>query len=631
MDYTREFLPVFNAVVRTGHDRMLSPAKVNEVAVRMGYYFEPAACTEEALLALQGLEVNYNSTFYKDVEDVLKRSRFDQFLDQLAHYASTYGTDFSAPVFTQNPTPAAMLYKNLTLVRAVSPREMFDMCVELLHGPALKNATLQAVCFYISDYILHSKDPEIEKCFNIKDIPNKEARSALYAATKMLPDDPLDFLRLAVYAVTGNGLIINSPELLRTLSANAGKSELCIFLFAGELSRELTEGLASIFYRFKHIFVALKQGFRDAKDKELSKRAVSYINYLRRLAPRYKKPFRADILSALTACKWSDDEVIEAARDERSTFRLVRCLGYLRMHVAETDSALFLIRNGKAYVRDDYKTSMDTEQAYRLAAIIEKEIVDRLRRNVEGKWVLFSDKIDLAAPTSEKNFVGNVPFMSSLRMGESCFMGIYWREEWGAQDFDLSAVFSEGNKKIGWNEDYVSSGETVVYSGDMTSADPEASEIIYFRRDVPSGMIYVNRFHGEEGATYRLFFGAGEIHESDGSDVQKELYSGMNYGVRVMDIVLEADMISDCAEQLTGFIRDGRFYFMALSTGRGPVSRGKNFRVDRALDFRSYSAIDLKELLLKAGVVEQTDAEGHVDIDLRPRALNRTTLINLFK
>ncbi len=629
MDITRALLSVFNAVVRDRDDRMVSPTRVNEKALRAGYFFEPEACTEAALHAVEGLEVNYNSTFYKDVEAVLKRTRFEQLLDQLTHYASTYGTNFSGPAFTQNPTPEALLYKTLTVVRAVSAREMFEMCVELLNGPALKEGTLKPVCEYIAEY-LNSETGKYAEDFDIKSISNKEARSALYAACKRMPEEPMDFLRLAVYTATGSGLIINSPELLSELESSAGSSDLCLDLFAGDLPRELTEGLASIFFRFKHIFIALKQGFRNAPDKERGKSAVSYVNYLRRLAPRFKKPYRADVLSSLTAGRWSELDVEEAARAEVSTFRLLRCLGYLRMYCTFPDAKLYLIRNGKAFIRDNYNLLKWNDNAARYAEIIESEIVNRLRGKVDGKTVRFPDIIELSAPTSEKNFVGNVPFMSSLRMGEASYAGIYWREEWGAYDFDLSAVFTADGKKIGWNEDFIASGETVVYSGDMTRANPEASEILYFRRNAPDGMIYVNRYNGESGSKYRLFFGSGDIQEITGEKAASETYSGRGYGVRKMDIVLEADMYSDSKEQLVGFICEGRFYFMSLSTGKGPVSRGKDYSADTALEFRRYSAVSLRSLLLKAGAIERNGSDDAVDLDLSPRALNRSTLINLF-
>jgi hypothetical protein len=61
-----------------------------------------------------------------------------------------------------------------------------------------------------------------------------------------------------------------------------------------------------------------------------------------------------------------------------------------------------------------------------------------------------------------------------------------------------------GNK-IGWNSAYYNMDNSVVYSGDMTNADPEATEILYYQKTGPQGFININRYNGSDGSKYKLF------------------------------------------------------------------------------------------------------------------------------
>ena len=89
-------------------------------------------------------------------------------------------------------------------------------------------------------------------------------------------------------------------------------------------------------------------------------------------------------------------------------------------------------------------------------------------------------------------------------LGKNSVVGIYWRNDWGSRDFDLSFtdVF---NNKIAWNSAYYSDNKSVIYSGDITNAPDGANEIIYFKDDnVPNGIVSINRYSGEAGSEWRF-------------------------------------------------------------------------------------------------------------------------------
>ena len=52
-------------------------AKINELAVKLGYIIHPDCCNEIVFKWLKSLTMNYNSTFYREWSDVLSKSRFE--------------------------------------------------------------------------------------------------------------------------------------------------------------------------------------------------------------------------------------------------------------------------------------------------------------------------------------------------------------------------------------------------------------------------------------------------------------------------------------------------------------------------------------------------------------------------
>lgn len=638
-DNILQLIRIFHAVVPDGQIKA-DPVEVNRLAMMAGYLVEPEACTVEVFEAMKLALNNYKSTFYKDFQEVLSRTRFDLFVDQMLHYMSTYGTTYHGPAFTLNPTPEAMAYKALTPVRAVSPAGMFSLCMDMLgSGVALRSVTLVPITDYVASYVTTVADATVRDTFSIADIPNREARCMLYVKMRVTPDDPVEFLRVAVFCATGSAMLINSPEALAAIRYKAVLSLPCLGMFGSQLSDERKKALASVYYRYTDIFISFKQSFAaEASLSPKAAKAVSLINYLRRLAPSCKKPFRGDALASILKAGADTDVVRRAVEAEKSTFRLVRIMGYLRMMMSQPHAAQYLVRNGKTYVRDlegRRAASHMASDAALILPVVEQEVVDRLRSNVAGKTVRFPEDIVLAAPTSEKNFVGNFPFLSSYAISSSAFVGVYWRNEWGTHDFDLSYIGATDGAKIGWNADFRDPAADIIFSGDMTDADPEASEILFFRANVPDGFVFVNRYNGNTGSRFRLFFGKGlplipAVTPAPAED-DKKWVSGYDFKVNRMDIKVEAELTSDTTQQMVGFIENGRFRFMTLGLGENAVSSGsRSYPLDTAMAARARSAVDLRDLLLKAGAVEVTDPDVEADIDLRPRSIDRTTIISLF-
>jgi len=199
-------------------------------------------------------------------------------------------------------------------------------------------------------------------------------------------------------------------------------------------------------------------------------------------------------------------------------------------------------------------------------------------------------------------------------MSENNFFGIYWRNEWGTRDFDISFVDLSG-RKTGWNAAY-NTGATF-YSGDMTNADPEASEIHYCKGLCPDGIVFCNRYNGEEGSRFRFFFGQEEV-----VDLKRGFMVDPN------NMVVNEDVLSGPRQTMLAAVCGGKIILMSLAVGNSRVSSGSDAADKVAiLSRKADSFLELKPLLFKAGFTEARDGETP-SLDLSD--VNKDTLINLF-
>ena len=76
-------IEMFNCTTVSAKSKMVNAYALNEDAMRVGYFVQPEACTQEVQDFINSLNVNYNSTFYKTWEDVTSRSRFDLFIESI--------------------------------------------------------------------------------------------------------------------------------------------------------------------------------------------------------------------------------------------------------------------------------------------------------------------------------------------------------------------------------------------------------------------------------------------------------------------------------------------------------------------------------------------------------------------
>ncbi len=606
-----DLIKLFNLVAVSPDETLLNAVEINQCAMRCGYFIHPRACTADVVTFLKSQEENLNSTFYKDWQDVTRRTELEMRILQMVHYMTTYGTDFQGAAFTVNESPAEMQFSQFKIIMPCSDRELFERLGKLLATPAaLSDNLLDLICKQLRQYS-ESYDWSID----IDNIANREAQTRLCELYGILPDKPENLLRLFIYKATGKSMLIKDKRTIENITRLGSCTASCF----NSLSQRQMVGLASIFYRHKALFLAFRKSFLNSVPSE--PQASAAVNRIRRMARIFHRPAKAGVLESILSHEHSLSDIAAAARREKSNFKLIRIVGYLGSISPENKLCAYIIRNGKLFIAPNRRKRMDYDNINKIRDIILDEILNRMRLkavNADGRpvSVRFPKSVSLAMPASERQFVGNVPYGSAYRLRSNNLVGIYWRNEWGTRDFDLWLT-SDNGQRLGWNANH-KDGD-LLFSGDMTNAEPEATEIFYGKGDTwPDCVISVARYNGEQGSKFRLFFASDDI---------KELPLG--YIVRPDSIIFQEDIVSDSRQTAIGVVSNGQLYFGSLGTGNTHIpENAKELSVEKALAWRLSSSVDLKSAMLEAGFVEHDENSGTApDIDLRD--LKKDTLLSL--
>ena len=634
-----KLITMFNVAPIADDTNRLSFDEVNKESSKYGYIVHPDCCSTITLKWINSAaKTNYNATFYKKWEDITSKTRFELLVDQLRHYASTYGTDYTeGQDYVPNDTPVVEIpYNSFKVIMPATDKEIYDRAMGMVtSGIALESATVDTLC----DFILSkAKMPEFD--FNIDAVKNKEAQVKFCDAMGITPKDPFALLRYLVFKATGKFMLIKDRTTINALKENHDKYSIT------NLTHEQKVALSSIFYRYKPLFLAMKsyaggsksmmtEAFKKAAKKMGVNSVVknvnaSVINEIRRLAKTHHKPFVSGFWETIL-CEKKDIEEVKSRLSDITNFKKVTLLQGILAKLQKSNGKMYVIRNGKIWVDESYKPKSNmTSYLMSLYGIIEQSIIDSIKD--KAGIVVLPKNVNFAVPTSEKNFIGNYPFGTSVDLGDKDnVIGIYWRNEWNTRDFDLHMSTLDG-RSYGWNASYYNENMTCVFSGDMTNADPEATELFYFKNSIEPGKIQVCQYNGETKSQFKLFVATedvtGKIKRDDKFSRRASvavMCDPNNIKAEFM-IPVDNERTKECA-----LISDNKVYLMDLTSGNGRVPNNKYNKVYiEQLMVKCRSFVSLNDILVKAGfsLVNEAPEDAKIVLDLTNPA--KDSLIKLF-
>jgi hypothetical protein len=575
---------------RALNTKNVSPITVNELAISKGYVVDPECCNQRVVDFLNSIPNNYNTTFYASVADVVERNRFELLVDQVLHYASTYGSMNTVSPYIVNAhfgedSEVDVDFSDCKVIKPITQTEIGIKVQDMLaSGIALKGETLDNLFSLIEEFNFQ---------IDINVVKNIEAKMKLYSILNILPDSADEFVRFMVYQITGETLLIKNFQMINKIAINS-HNQLDMVNINNQIIKFGLEELSSVFFRYKPLFLALR------KQGVMMRRTT---NKLRKLANKHHKPFVAGYWETILTKKDFNVQELMSKVKSLSNFKLVRLIKAIDVRSSGSDKRFFLIRNGKSFIKENNNTVVPSGLLW-MREIFMESLINNLKEKNLGRVKLSTD-IRLAVPTSEKTYVGNIPFGSYIIPSKSnSIFGINWFGKDGAQDLDLSYMDLKGNK-IGWNSNYYTEGNSIVYSGDMTSARPEACEYMFCKTGLSDGVIYVNAYSAQDDSKYRFFIG----QTNDDFTVSRETPSE--------NMINFSAPMSITGENCIGFYVDGRIYFSDLNQGNSRVSSASKRTLDTIEHFVSTkdSFVYWDEILTLAGCKIVIDNE-ECDVDL---------------
>lgn len=582
-------LKLFNAVledktktgdlfISTDHGIVIEPDAAHLKNEILAYYNQER---------LDGAELN--KTFHKSWLKIKESSRFELYLEQITHYLSTYGSGFKDEIYLPDELlDIDGLRLKFIVIKAYSKTELVNKSLDLLRsGIALKEETVNDILA-----LLISLDYKFTGNEGVK---NKEAVIKIADLYNVLPQDTMEFFRYIIYRSTGQSLLIKNKEVIEAIKTSNYNPGVQFEQFGFET-------LAEIFNRFKPLFLAFK------------KKCPHAINRIARLSKTHHKPLIPNPLNNATSEILTSENVHWL--DNATPFALFKALSACWSRMQGQDTFAYRVRNGKYFVKNGGNASQNViNRNYNF-------IIDYLQKRIDlkGKSFLFSEGVEYALPTSEKMFVGNIPVGTKF-YGDKLAVGIFWENDWGARDLDLSGINIAG--KIGWNADY--NANSLMYSGDITNAPNGAVEYLYAKNSkIHPTLVKNNVYTGDANAGYKIILGQGD-------NIDK------NYMMNPEKLFFEVKTESVTKQTIIGLLLPGllstdKMSFVLLNTGLGAMRVSGNGDLSnlalKALYQQWNNPLSFRNLISSLGGTVVYDV-GVADYDLRIESIEKDSFVNL--
>lgn len=402
------------------------------------------------------------------------------------------------------------------------------------------------------------------------DVANAELRIALYDLSQSGNfSNGDDVVRYMCYQATGSTLLIKSKEVVDAIASSSFARGTSIVRFL----ENHAEVLAQVFNRHKRLIMAAKKP---------ATRAV--INKISRLSKTKHVPVYEAFSKRFVSSALNGNVASYAALDSMSLRDRFKFLNLLEHKKQRHTEDVFIIRNGRAHLEPN-------RPVYSLEDInrVIDEVVASLGRSLvhlKDQNILLDPNVDYGLPISRKQTLGQLPFGTRIIAdGKDISAGIYWENEWGANDLDLSSIDTDGNR-IGWGSYSAYSDRDIVYSGDVTYAPRGAMEFMTSKTSLnyPYGLL-VNVYSGGSDASLELV--VGERADDD---------QGRQNTWITKTVVREKHRVPGRGAFL-GFVKDGAFIVYAPAVSASHVSSPRSANIVRRGVSNFWTVTDLLDII----------------------------------
>jgi len=551
-----------------------------------------------------------NSSFHKSWQKIRDVNIEQLVLEQIIHYITTYGFE-SLNIYNSESVyipreklelPEIDIDKiELIVIKGITKEELKEKLMKMMcSGIALDENTIKDIVNIITDNDIGFDNEDV------RNIKNKEIKSIIMDKLSLVPDDPVEYLRYIIYKMTGETLLIKNKELIEKIKENQKIFSLL------KIDEHSQRKLASIFYRFKPLFLAMKGTPTTNK----------IINRIRKLAKKYHRPMKQDYLNNITNQKYIDILFFKKELNKVNIFRKIRLANAIKYRMLNSGSIVYRIRNGKSYSTENKKRDKDYYD--NIYEIIEKSIKDDIKEIIGNKKIYIPDYIKYTLPSSEKQFSDNVPLGTNITVKENMVFGVYWKNvDKNRIDLDLSLLSVDS--KFGWDARYRNEERSILFSGDMTDACDGASELYYIEKNKPGIYLvmlnYYNYNKYEEKdipVPFRIFIADEKINL-----IEK------NYMVNPENILININTEIKRKQKLLGLVKIDEnksiFYFCETNIGMSITSSDNEYMKH----CRNYLKDFYSNLMNLNDMIGDVTKKNECDIDLSPKNLTKDKLLDI--
>lgn len=471
-------IKLFHAVVDTSHSASVNYKDMLNCGVILvtqhGTLADLGAEAARLVKDTLGLKpVNWAQSFHKSWDKVATCSIEQLISEQLLNYFSTYGLE-SNGLRSLNYVPVEKILTNLDEKPAI---EAFTV-VHVLSVGELREKLI--------DYLKNTKAPHrdavgyarallpLAEGIKVDDIKSFEIKIMYCDLYSLVPTEAQDFLRFAVFKAT-NGTtttLVKDDETIEVLKLFA-RTSLAVKMFE---SADITS-LSKSFYRFKPLFLAFKA------NEQLS----SVINKIRRLAVKNHQPVSgftvSNLINLLAQNRRSDALEVISKADRRE---LIKLINFAKQEMS-LQAHVYNIRNGKVFVKalaDSMSTPEYQKSIVWLLEGCQNRLKEILNNTFNNKVFYIPEDVVYAAPVSEKQMLDTLPYGSKILLPEDakslCISG-HWFNRSEQERVDLDFHLESAAGSVGWNSNYRTASNSILFSGDMTDAPKPYGAVESFR------------------------------------------------------------------------------------------------------------------------------------------------------
>jgi hypothetical protein len=519
----KNLVDTFKVMVVEDRNKLSSPTSLY---VKDGFVtdFRP---TTKQLKALTEVFRPIPVTTLFTVEERKNSDPWDLIEKQLLHYYEVYGLE-SPGLFNLEVTKGKIIV--LGFVKGISKDELET----LVQGVIYKNAPF-AKLKELKEIIDEYKIP-----YDFDKIQNNEMKTLLYRDGKDTFTQGDDAVRYMVYKATDETLMIKSKEVIQKLKL----SKLPVsFLQKHEVP------LARVWNRHKKLIMSVK-----------NKSNKTVINKISRLSKTHHIPIKEAINKTFVGKALKDYSygfgkgVTEQFLKNIPLRDKLKYLNLLEWKKLNNPDDVYIIRNGKIHFKKNVKQYSKVDIQCLIDNILTSITGDL--SHLQGKNILLDGKVIYGLPTSQKQMFGNLPFGTQIMTdGKTISSGVYWKNDWGATDLDLSAVDEKG-QRTGWGQySAYDQKNPIAFSGDITNAPTGAMEFLTSDKKYKGTYgLYVNIFSGQVGCSVELVIG----NQTDTKWIKDPL-------------IREKTQLRS-HQNIIGFVRDGMFIVYNCRMGGGRTS-----------------------------------------------------------